>query len=264
MNLGSHCILRRVDSGFVNLSPVCDFFAATVPDSSTILGSVVVSRGSPAVCGTWVPLSSAQMLFQDRQLLSVFLSDHLHERFPQALQDFHTSKSREQSFVFFGPNFSSTQEAKRQFLGSFRVELPARATYHLVGEEDLEIQSPWEDHWLFVTPPPSTSSENAPFYASLLPQDEEPLSPTEEEMFQTLCSVSDWESPSSVSSPPPLPTPSLPSPPPACPWPAEPPIIELVSCRDRKLRRSKRITPAAATRPRTRLAVKNAKSLHTA
>ena len=194
MDLGSTSVLRRVDTGFVNVSPLFDFFKVPAPSASTVPGSVVISRGSATVCGLWVPLASAQSLFQDHEQLNVFLSDRLHERFPQALQDFHTSKSREQSFVLFGPNFLSTQEAKRQFLGSFRVELPVRAAYQLADEDDREVQSPWEDHWLFVTPPTSSTLETAPFYLPS-PEDQEPLSPTEEEMFQTLCVVSDWEAP---------------------------------------------------------------------
>ena len=255
-------MLRRVDTGFVNVSPALELFEMPVPNASTIPGSVAVSRGSAAVCGLWVPLSAAQTLFQDRELLSVFLSDHLHERFPQALQDFHTSKSRDQSFMLFGPNFLSTQEAKRQFLGSFRVELPARTIYHLGDEDDRDSQSPWDDHWLFVTPPPSTTLEYAPFNASLSPQDEEPLSPTEEEMFHTLCFVSDWEAPSHPTSPPaPVSPPTIRPASPPCPPKITLPVAEAAPCKERQLRRSKRITPAVVSRPRTRSAVKIAKSL---
>lgn len=260
MSLEPSSILRRVDTDFVNITPILRSFDVPPPDTSRMLGSVLISRGSPAVCGTWVSLASAQALFRDRELLNVFLSDDLHKRFPQALQDFHSSSSHERSLVRFGPNFQSTQDAKKLFLGSFRVELPARPLYSFVdeGEEDLVAESPWETHWHLLhlrdTPLP------APEEAQVVP--ETPLSPAEEEMFHVLCSVPDWDTSDCPISPPPLPpTASIPHQPlPSPPQPVETPAVQAVPCRERPLRRSRRTIPGVVNRPRTRSAVKIAKS----
>lgn len=273
MSLGSSCIYRRIDTDFVNITPLVKFFDMTLPDASTIPGSHVVSKGSDVVRGTWLSLASAQALFQNRDELRVFLSDDLHTRFPQALQDFHSSNSRERSFVQFGPNFLSTAEAKRKLLGSFRMELPARDGY---GAEDGESQSTW-DHWL-LSPTFASHQGTIPFTEPAM-EPETPLSPTEEEMFHTLCTVSDWEpapaaclaalvapapasSPvpdvSSVEPPPASPSPSIPS----CPPPVEMTSVELAPCREKPLRRSRRTVVRAASRPRTRSAVKISKAVH--
>lgn len=273
MSLGSSSIYRRIDTDFVKITPVVKFFDMTPPDASTLQGSVVVSRGSPAVRGTWLALASAQGLLQDRDVLRVFLSDDLHKRFPQALQDFHSSNSRERSFVQFGPNFLSTAEAKRKLLGSFRVEMPTRDGY---GAEDGESQAPW-DHWL-LSPTFASHQGTTPFTEPAM-EPETPLSPTEEEMFHTLCTVSDWESTpaacpavpinsactsSAVPEVPPVEPPfaaTLPSVSPCSP-PVEAPLVEVVSCREKPLRRSRRTVVRAASRPRTRSAVKISKAVH--
>lgn len=258
MCLDSSAILRRVDTDFVNISPLLRNFDMTVPDLSGMQSSTVVSKGSPAVCGTWVPLACAQALFHNRDSLDVFLSDDLHKRFPQALQDFHSSSSHERSLARFGPNFQSTQEAKKQFLGSFRVELPARPVYPSVeDEEDPIAESPWEAHWHLLhlrdAPlPEPTETQAVP---------ETPLSPAEEEMFHVLCSVPDWEESESSMSPPPLPPVPMPLQPLlSVPQAVEPPAVEVVPCRERPLRRSRRTIPGVVNRPRTRSAVKVSKS----
>ncbi|EKM55650.1 uncharacterized protein PHACADRAFT_256425 [Phanerochaete carnosa HHB-10118-sp] len=258
ITLGSSVFLRRVDTDFVNISPMLCFFDMSAPDMSATQWPVLVNRGSLAVCGTWVPLASAQTLFRDQDSLSVFLSDDLHQRFPPALQDFHTSSSHERSLVRFGPNFQSTQEAKKQFLGSFRVELPARPVYNLAGEEEDPIpESPWDAHWHLLhlqdTPLP------APEEAQEVP--ETPLSPAEEEMFHVLCSIPDWEDSESPASPPPPPPASLPLQPLLSPpQPIETPRTEAVPCRERPLRRSRRVIPGVVNRPRTRSVAKTSKS----
>ncbi|GJE86978.1 hypothetical protein PsYK624_030610 [Phanerochaete sordida] len=257
-SLGSSTILRRVDTDFVNITPILRAFDMAAPDISMIQSSVLVNKGSPAVCGTWVPLASAQALFNDQESLKVFLSDDLHQRFPQALQDFHSSSSHERSLARFGPNFLSTQDAKKQFLGSFHVELPARPVYSFAEEEeDLIAESPWEAHWHLLhlrdTPLP------APEETQVVP--ETPLSPAEEEMFHVLCSVPDWEEPESSAPPPPLPSATMPLQPlPSPPQPVETPAVEVVACRERPLRRSRRTIPGVVNRPRTRSAVKVSKS----
>lgn len=228
---------------------------------------MIITKGSAAVRGMWVSLASAQALFPDHESLRVFLSDDLHTRFPQALQDFHTSDTRERSLVQFqfGPNFKSTEDAKRKFPGPPRMELPTREQWRSAEEqeEEREMRSPWDEHWLchpyFATMPPNTEP---PAVINVVP--ETPLSPTEEEMFHTLCAAPEWEpvaSPAAApppSSPPPQPPTSLP-----CPHQTEMPTVEVVACRERPLRRSRRaISRTSSSRPRTRSAAKISKSVH--
>lgn len=261
MSIGLSCVRRRIDTDFVNITPILDSFEMPLPGTSSLPGSVVVSRGSAAVCGTWAPLAVAQDIFRDRDMLRIFLSDDLHQRFPQALQDFHSSNSRERSFVQFGPNFLSTAEAKRKLLNSFRMDLPTRDVYEDV-EDDDESQSPW-DHWL-LSPVFSTQQGTTPFVEPTV-EPQTPLSPTEEEMFHTLCAVSDWD-----PAPVPAPCPTSPTPvsapaltPPTIPLPC-PSHVEMPAapCRDKPLRRSRRTVVRAGSRPRTRSAVKISKAVH--
>jgi hypothetical protein len=112
MTLGTHTLLRRLDTDFVNLSPIVAYSGAPYPVLSTIPNATVISRGSAAVAGTWVPLSAAQAYVRDHpvadNVLDVFLSDKLFERFPSALQDFSRSSTSGWTLNQFGPHFGST------------------------------------------------------------------------------------------------------------------------------------------------------------
>lgn len=193
MTLGSSPLFRRIDTDFVNLSPIVAYLGI-VPTLSP--GAVVVSQGSAIICGTWVPLASAQSFIRQHplpnNLLEIFLSDLLFERFPSALQDFHRSNAPGRLLNHFGPHFRSTVEAIRRSQSIHRNEMEIREASEL---SDRGIISDWdaEDN-LFSTRPPfslalaalrqSTEEEIVP---------ETPLSPTEQEMFRTLCVMSDWE-----------------------------------------------------------------------
>ncbi|CAL1704240.1 unnamed protein product [Somion occarium] len=248
MTLGSFMILRRIDTDFVNISPIYDFLGLPHPPLDTP-NAVTVCQGNSLICGTWVPAPSAREMIGDQPLVNVFLSDQLNERFPPALRDFYRSNTQGRSLGYFGPPFRSTIEAKRESNSSFKLELPSR---DLATPWERGGISPWdvEDHLLSVHPPFALAAAARP---PPLPSPEDefvvetPLSPTEEEIFRSLCSAPEWESSTSVASMS------------AGDRNAEsndPATIESVSRetvrRDRPLRRSKRVANAAATRSQTR------------
>ncbi len=248
MVLGSCCVLRRIDTDFVNITPVVEFFGLNNPELSALPSAVAVNRGSSLVCGTWVPLSTARDLVHDQSLMNAFLSDDLQERFSDSLQAFYRPDPHSRLTKQFGPHFQSTVDSKRESLSSFRLEL---RPWGKVPRSDVE------DHLLSVHPPFALRA--APFAASPSSEDlhpETPLSPTEEEIFHTLCAASDWDSPSPPTStsviPPCVDEPELVvvvEPPAAI----EPPTaIEPSACQERPLRRSKRVACATANRPHTR------------
>lgn len=240
MTLGSSLILRRIDTDFINISPLIDFLGIESPPLSSVPNVVIVSHGSAAVCGSWIPVAVARELIGEQPLVNVFLSDQLNERFPPALQEFHRSNMHGRSLQQFGSQFRSTVEAKRESQSSFKLELPPR--YSEAGWEK-GLSSAWdvEDHLLSVHPPFAIAAAMrgtaAPATEDVL-ELQTPLSPTEEAIFQTLCLDSDWE-----------------------PTPAQSPEIEEVSesplskeapAGDRILRRSRRVANASSSRPCTR------------
>lgn len=245
MTLGSSLILRRIDTDFVKVSPIFDFLGLELPPLSSISHAVDVNQGSYVVCGIWAPVSVVRQIARDQPLVGIFLSDQLNERFPSALQDFHRSNTQGRSLNQFGPHFRSTLEAKRESLSSFRLELPPG---DLVPPWDKGMPSPWEveDHLLSVHPPfalAATARAAPTTMAEAAPEIETPLSPTEEEMFRTLCSVTDWEPPAVQAS-------SLVDESPA-----------VVVPQDRPLRRSKRVAnPNATSRSGTRSSKRGSRS----
>lgn len=220
MQLGAFTLLRRLDTDFVNLSPIVSYSGAPYPVLSTILNATVVSRGSFAVAGTWVPLSAAQAYVRDHPLpvLDVFLSDTLFERFPSALQDFHKSSSPGRTLNQFGPHFGTTLQATQLCSQSER------------GEPDISSL-------LALTFPALVSPDTEP--------PEQPLSSTEQAMFRELCVTTDWDKDTSGGlSPPPSPLSDVPTDDPHDAPPERP---------GRPLRRSKRVADAMiAAQSRTR------------
>jgi len=192
MTLGSSPLFRRIDTDFVNLSPIVAHLGIA---PASFPGAVVVNQGTAFICGTWVPLASAQSFVRQHPLpndiLETFLSDLLFERFPSALQDFHRSSAPGRLLNQFGPHFKSTLEARRRSQSILRNEVEVTEP----GEPWEGLMSDWdvEDHRL-STPPPFSLA-----LAALRRSPEEevvpetPLSPTEQEMFHTLCVMSDWE-----------------------------------------------------------------------
>ncbi|KAI0928379.1 hypothetical protein AcW1_005639 [Taiwanofungus camphoratus] len=247
VTLDSSLILRRADTHFVNVSPIIKFLELHCP---RLPDAVIVGRGSTAVCGSWVPLAIAQDLSRSHPDLSDFLSDELPQRFPPQFHCIHDTSSRAPGD--FGLHFQSTIDAKRRSISPPRLELLAR-----------EEGAPWErgmvshwdieDHLISVHPQFALTSAVFPTSAAS-PEDEVvdegPLSPTEEEMFRVLCSNPDWETSAPVAS---VATSSQ-----NIESPGE--TAKDSACRDRPLRRSKRVANAVANRSRTRSTKRGSRS----
>ncbi|KAK7015018.1 hypothetical protein R3P38DRAFT_2998982 [Favolaschia claudopus] len=181
MTLGKLALLRRLDTDFVNLSPIVAFANTPYPVLSTIPNATVIQRGSNAVKGTWVPLAAAQGYVRDHPLpngvLDVFLGDALSERFPPALQEFARANDG-RALGQFGAHFGSTLCATQLCSNG--------ASSH----SD-------KDNMLTSSLPPI----NVPHAKATSPNDEEPLNSTEQQIFRELCVTTDWdrESPSTAT-----------------------------------------------------------------
>ncbi|KAJ7273531.1 hypothetical protein B0H12DRAFT_1228378 [Mycena haematopus] len=187
MTLKTHTLLRRLDTDFVNLSPIVAFANSPYPVLSTIPNATVISRGSAAVKGTWVPLAAAQAYVRDHPLpqgvLDVFLSDALSERFPPALQEFARGSdgngSVGRALGQFGAHFGSTLQATQlcQSSSGGSGSSPRREPEHIITSLFAPISAPL----------PKIPDVEADAEAS------EPLSSTEEQMFSELCVTTDWD-----------------------------------------------------------------------
>ncbi|KAJ3504878.1 hypothetical protein NLJ89_g7710 [Agrocybe chaxingu] len=234
MMLGPFQLLRRIDSDFVNLSPIVAY-SGTAPvmnrdvgsgdstsgsattaspcassnsvtspsanassswNTSVIANATVITKGSPEVCGTWVPLVVAQAYVREHlsgegaHALEVFLSDTLVDRFPRALRDlqFQLTHQSAKGLNQFGRHFASTLLA-----GGLGVETSIKILHHPPhhhhqhGQHTSSAMLPGMN--TLVMPTPS-------FVLGLGRADENevPLSATEQELFHELCVIPpDWE-----------------------------------------------------------------------
>ncbi|CAA7267632.1 unnamed protein product [Cyclocybe aegerita] len=228
MMLGPFQLLRRIDSDFVNLSPIVAY-SGTAPvmnrdgcsggdstsgsatttspcassnsissswNPSVIANATVITKGSPEVCGTWVPLAAAQAYVREHlsgegaRALEVFLSDTLVDRFPRALRDlqFQLTHQSAKGLNQFGRHFASTLLA-----GGLGVETSIKILQHPPhhhqqhGQHTSSAMLPGMN--TLVMPTPS-------FVLGLGRADENevPLSATEQELFHELCVIPpDWE-----------------------------------------------------------------------
>lgn len=190
MMLGAFQLLRRIDTDFVNLSPIVAYSGSPHPVLSTIANATIVTKGSPEVSGTWVPLPAAQVYVKEHLAgdlaLDIFLSDALVERFPSALQDFYRSNAPARSLNQFGKPFESTLQAAK-----------------LEVQTDNETPVCWDSRfgWMHNESSGSSTSASAPFALTATlaaggkqAEDmEDPLSPTEQQIFQELCVIPDWD-----------------------------------------------------------------------
>jgi hypothetical protein len=210
MTLGSSLLLRRLDTDFVNISPMATHLGISPPSPTLILNAVVITKGSPGVVGTWVPLSYAQTFVREHPLpgglLDVFLSDALFERFPPALQDFHRTNAPGRLLNQFGPHFSSTLiEVQRQQL-ALRTDLSSAEKKSLPLQQQPQQQwgrepvSEWDvQEDLSLRPTAPATVVGGPFPIALMLMNagtnvvETPLSATEQEMFHVLCAMPEWE-----------------------------------------------------------------------
>ena len=190
MMLGAFQLLRRIDTDFVNLSPIVAYSGSPHPVLSIIANATIVTRGSPEVSGTWVPLPAAQEYVKEYLegdlALDIFLSDALVERFPSALQDFYRSNAPARSLNQFGKPFESTLQAAK-----------------LEVQNDNGTPVCWDSRfgWMLNESSDSSTSASGPFTLTAalamggkqVEPVEVPLSVTEQEIFQELCVIPDWD-----------------------------------------------------------------------
>ncbi|KAG7452716.1 uncharacterized protein BT62DRAFT_22170 [Guyanagaster necrorhizus] len=236
--IGEYTVLRRIDTDFVNLTPISAYSHGPQPVLSTIASAIVISKGSPLIQGTWVPLDVAQAYVCDHPvasvsppttptrtsssssslsqsgLLDVFLGDNLYQQFPDAIREFvkHSRKTRPPGF---GKGFVSMIQA-REVATQFNVALEEKPLPTL--DTVLDEQKP----------------------RAVIRYDE-PLSATEQEMFHALCVNLEWEKDPVETSSDLLMTSIQPP-----PEPERPKDVDT-----RPLRRSKRVA-AIASRTRSR------------
>lgn len=244
MTLGISSLLRRIDTDFVNLSPIAKHIGAPLPATKLIPNAMVISRGSPIILGTWVPLASAQSFIREHPLpgapLDIFLSDVLYERFPKALHDFHKSNPNRRLLNHFGPHFRSTLE--------LRLQTSSSKDPFDSNPWDMEESHEWkiEDHLMAVHTPYMLLTASGPLLQEDAGLAETPLSPTEQEMFHTLCAAPDWDDGASAKDVPEVDQDEERA-------ESEPAEEEKPARRQqRPLRRSKRVANAIAARSRTR------------
>ncbi|KAI0374710.1 hypothetical protein BV20DRAFT_1079791 [Pilatotrama ljubarskyi] len=238
MTLGSATLFRRIDTDFVNMSPIAQHLGVVCP---SVPNAVIVTGGSPDVCGTWVPLEVAQSIAKGDSMLETFLSEDLRSLFPASLNVLDPPLDRKPSPAGYGHQFKSASDARRRSMTSHRLELPQR-----------EFEVSWEDH--LSTHPPFILATSA--IDGHRPVAEEPppvveaLSPTEEEMFHVLCADPEWDAvtPSPTEERPPEVSDAAVA---AAVVPISPTTAAEVA-QERPLRRSKRVANAVTTRSRTR------------
>ncbi|TFY62410.1 hypothetical protein EVJ58_g3884, partial [Rhodofomes roseus] len=190
MTLGSSLIFRRVDTGFVQVDPLLKQLG--LPSSSSPFPNAIsITKGSPQVCGNWLPLAAARDLCKDHSAVSIFLADELPDRFPSTLQELTRHAHPFSRWPgSFGQHFKSTIEAKRQSLSAHCLDFGAedQDMSHWESEEHLiSVQSAFAlTHAILPTPATSLEEHLVPGL---------PLSPAEEKMFRELCSDPEWESP---------------------------------------------------------------------
>lgn len=190
MMLGAFQLLRRIDTDFVNLSPIVAYSGSPHPALSVIVNATIVTKGSPEVSGTWVPLPAAQVYVKEHLAgdlaLDIFLSDALVERFPSALQDFYRSNAPARSLNQFGKPFESTLQAAKMEV-----------------QTDNGTPVCWDSRfgWMHNESSSGGTSASAPFGLTTglsvggkqSGDTEVPLSATEQEIFQELCVIPDWD-----------------------------------------------------------------------
>ena len=192
MVLGNSHFLRRIDTDFVNLSPIVTYLQAPFPVLSTVPNATVITKGSASVVGIWVPLAVAQVYLRDHPAkdgeFDIFLSDELFERFPPALQDFHVSNAPGRMLNQFGRHFGSTLQVSQ-------AQQQQQVMTIVSAAEMLARQQPVTNLPSLIAVPASTVDAYA-LPASMAvekPQEAEvPLSATEREIFE-LCVVPDWD-----------------------------------------------------------------------
>ncbi|KAF9065318.1 hypothetical protein BDP27DRAFT_1425003 [Rhodocollybia butyracea] len=192
-SLGPHTLLRRIDTDFVNLSPIMKYARTPQPVMTAIPGAAIVTKGRPEVRGLWVPLEAVRLYVKDCitskvsvdpiDVLDVFLSDTLAERFPPALREFvrNTSLTKGPLVRQFGKNFSGDDLPSSLLNDPPNPTLMAAvAAKDRMAVDDQNLPSPLHDVPL------------------LIPPLDVPLSSTEEKIFDEFCVNLEWEKDANV------------------------------------------------------------------
>jgi hypothetical protein len=189
-SLGSHALLRRIDTDFVNLTPVMKYVHSP-QIMSAVPGATVVQKGKEEVRGLWVPVEAARRYVKDSfssrssstspelvAVLDVFLSDTLVERFPTALREFvRTTRDKGPLIRQFGKNFGTDDIP----VAPLNVEPP---------NPTLMAAAAAKERVLVDDQPPSPSFSVG---LSMVPPVDIPLSATEEKIFDEFCVNLEWE-----------------------------------------------------------------------
>ncbi|KAF9476594.1 hypothetical protein BDN70DRAFT_159673 [Pholiota conissans] len=212
MILGAFQLLRRIDTDFVNLAPILAIAGAALSANEVPVNAMVVTKGSPEICGTWVPLAAAQAYVQthladatgkcaeaDRDALRVFLSDTLVELFPPALQEFHRAPPA-RGLNQFGLHFlSMVQAAKWEAVmdGSNAIHTGssvASGSVSSAGSTPGSFMTAGSSSPTSTSPPGSLPAR--PFllgFGDRHVEKDAPLSATEQQLFHELCVIPDWD-----------------------------------------------------------------------
>ncbi|KAF9264841.1 hypothetical protein L218DRAFT_998324 [Marasmius fiardii PR-910] len=173
-SLGPYVISRRIDTDFVNLTPILNHALLPSPPVHSIPNATITSKGPSNIQGLWVPLSVAQTYNQVvGNALATFLSDNLTQLFPDAFVAYvHQLKNGGPS-SWFGTGYSGRVQVKEA------VDAAAVAALR-------EARPPVSQLTTSTSPPlsPGRITEEMQML---------PLSPKEEEIFQELCVNLEWE-----------------------------------------------------------------------
>ena len=220
LDLGSHQLLRRFDTDFVNLTRIAESLGTSLSSFGPDLPGMDLVEGCASILGIWVPLGCAQEFVRTQPLvpdtLEAFLSNTLYEDFPSSIRNLYRSHDRLRLLRQLGPPFRSMVERQH----SLSIDDTARKT---------DVDTPI---------PPFSEGTTL----------DTPLSVKEAEIFQTLCACPYWDAPS--PSPATDPKPEKRKPEGKRPRTAEP---QSRAVKNPPLRRSRRVAESLALRPRARL-----------
>ncbi|KXN87752.1 hypothetical protein AN958_08228 [Leucoagaricus sp. SymC.cos] len=211
MMLGPFLLLRRIDTDFVNLTPIVEWCGKGrgYPVLSTVPNAIVIGRGwgSEKILGVWVPLEVAQSYVRDLDTrstedgksegidgLNVFLSDELVERFPSALKDFHRTNSSGRMLKQFGRWFESMVTFAHAQANAAGDTATVASGGPLNPQKVIQVDS--RQSWIqkeTVLPVPLTGTFALGAVLAIGEKEKQnvvsPLSAKEEAMFQELCVI---------------------------------------------------------------------------
>ncbi|KAJ3717645.1 hypothetical protein DFJ43DRAFT_789270 [Lentinula guzmanii] len=194
-SLGPHTLLRRIDTDFVNLTPIIKY--AQTPQPMTVIpGATSVTKGRQEVQGFWVPLDAMRLYVQDciltrpstsssdpLAILDIFLSDTLAERFPAALREFVRTTRANSINGLSGKHFGKSFGGDDTSSSSLSAGTPNPTAMAAAAAKD---RVPVHEE---VFPPHSSFGVSM----SITPSVDVPLSDTEEKIFDEFCVNLEWD-----------------------------------------------------------------------